>query len=154
MNKKLFVMFVLMVVIALSGCNKPPEQPQQPDQPGQTIQQQMPDLSVAAVDISPSKPQAGVRFAGVVYVTNIGTASSGQYDIAMYMKDVSRGNIYPVGTFRQNPMQPGVKNSVWTSDQLMVNDPGSYQFWVEIKPFLFTDGNEQNNIYGKAFDVS
>ncbi len=36
----------------------------------------------------------------------------------------------------------------------MVNEPRAHQFWVEIKPFNFNDGNEQNNVYDWAFTVS
>jgi len=116
--------------------------------------QQLPDLSVASVDIFPSEPRAGERFTAVVYVANIGSASSGEYDLAMNMKDVSRGSAYPVGTFRQSPLQPGEQVAAWSSDQLMVNEPGAHQFRVEIKPFNFNDRNEQNNVYGWAFTVS
>jgi len=119
-----------------------------------TPPQQLPDLSVASVEIIPSEPRVGERFTAVVYVVNIGSASSGEYDLAMDMKDVSRGYTYPVGTFRQSPLQPSEQVASWSSDQLMVNEPGAHQFWVEIEPFLFSDGNEQNNMYGWAFTVS
>ena len=112
-----------------------------------------PDLSIASIDIFPAMPHAGERFTGVVYVRNTGGTSSGQYDVAMYIKDVARTNVYPIGTFRQQPMKPNEQYVVWQSQQLIVNDPGSFQLWVEIKPFNFKDGNDQNNIKGQSFNA-
>ena len=149
------IAIVAIVAVAMSaGCNGPSNGPSNGQKQTPTPPQQLPDLSVASVDIFPSEPRAGERFTAVVYVANIGSASSGEYDLAMNMKDVSRGSAYPVGTFRQSPLQPGEQVAAWSSDQLMVNEPGAHQFWVEIKPFNFNDGNEQNNVYGWAFTVS
>ena len=59
-----------------------------------------------------------------------------------------RTRIQPIGS-----LQPG-EQVPWQSTDLMVNDPGAHQYWVEIVPFLFEDGNEQNNTYGWAFQVA
>lgn len=149
-----FVMIIFAVVCA--GCDGPSDGPLTPT-PTPTTEptpQQLPDLSVASVDIFPSEPRAGERFTAIVHITNKGSTPSGDYDLAMNMKDVSHDFTYPVGTFRQSPLQPGEQVAAWSSDQLMVNEPGAHQFWVEIEPFNFNDGNEQNNKYGWTFTVS
>lgn len=112
-----------------------------------------PDLAIAAINIYPNQPQDNTYFYADVYIKNIGDAASGDYDVAIHIKDISRGYVYPIGTFRQGPMQPGEQYAVWSSDRVLVNDPGSFQLWVEIKPFLFDDKDDSNNIHGWAFTV-
>ena len=108
---------------------------------------------ISAIEVFPAQPQAGVRFAVNVYVKNAGEAPSGKYDLAMFIKDVSRGSTYPVGTFRREEMQPGENIGVYSSTDMLVNYPGSHQVHVEIEPFLWEDGNEQNNTAIRAFTV-
>lgn len=118
-----------------------------------TIAPSQPDLVVVGVNLYPSQPQASQVFRAVVTIKNQGNAPSGEYDIGMTIKDVSRGYAYPVGTFRQTALQPG-EQVPWQSNDLMVNDPGAFQYWVEIMPFNFQDGDEQNNVYGWAFQAA
>lgn len=158
MRSKRTLTVVLLVIATLGllpGCGSEPEPPPPPQPPRleETRPPAHPDLAIAAVEIYPSQPQAGKAFKAVVYVTNKGDAASGQFDLAMHIKDVSRGYTYPVGTFRQSALQPG-EQVPWQSGDLRVNDPGAHQYWVEIVPFLFEDGNEQNNTYGWAFQVA
>jgi len=108
---------------------------------------------ISAIEVFPGQPQAGQHFAVNVYVKNAGQAPSGEYDLAIFIKDVSRGSIYPVGTFRKEGLQPGENIAAYSSTDRLVNDPGSYQVHVEIQPFLFEDGNDQNNTAIWAFTV-
>jgi hypothetical protein len=110
-------------------------------------------LAISAIELFPAQPQAGQRFAVNVYVQNAGQAASGEYDLAIFIKDVSRGSTYPVGTFRREGLQPGENITAYTSTDRLVNDPGSYQVHVEIQPFLFEDGNTRNNTSIWAFSV-
>ena len=115
-----------------------------------------PDLIVSAIQIypyHPSRPKAGQPFTLQVYVSNIGTADSGQYDIALFIRDISRGATYPIGTFRKNPMRPGENYPVYSSNNRIVNDPGFFQVQVEIKPFLFEDARPENNTASYNFVV-
>jgi hypothetical protein len=77
----------------------------------------------------------------------------GPIDLAIFIKDISRGSTYPVGTFRQPGLQPGENIAAYTSTDRRVNDPGSYQVHVEIQPFQFEDNNSQNNVFIWAFTV-
>lgn len=147
---------LLIGAIVWTGCDKretPPPQPpagggEQPPPP-----ERLPDLVISAIQVLPAEPQAGQRFALNVYVKNAGQAPSGQYDLAMFIKDVSRGSTYPVGTFRKERMQPGEDIPAYSSTDRLVNDPGAYQVHVEIQPFGFRDGNEQNNTAVRAFNA-
>jgi hypothetical protein len=94
---------------------------------------------------------AVIRFFGMI-LQEEGKAASGQYDLVMHINDVSRGLTYPVGTFRQGPPGPG-DNIPWMRKKFRVNDPGAFQYYIEIRPFAFKDNNEQNNKRIYAFTV-
>lgn len=113
-----------------------------------------PDLVISAIEVFPAEPTAGNAFTFNVYVSNQGNATSGEYDLAISIKDVSRNLTYPVGTFRKSALQPGENVPVFSKNDQLVNDPGSFQIHCEIKPFLFTDGNANNNIKIRAFQVN
>ena len=161
MRSKRTLIVVLLVIATLGlllNCGPEPQPPppsrETPPPPsGETPPPAHPDLAIVDVKIYPSQPQAGKVFKAVVYVTNQGNTASGEFDLAMHIKDVSRSSTYPVGTFRQSALQPG-DQVPWQSGDLMVNESGAHQYWVEIVPFLFEDGNEQNNTYGWAFQVA
>lgn len=154
----LTVAFAIATALSLLSCSpapyptSPPPPPPKPTEPSQPQPAAQPNLAVAAVHVYPGQPQAGQRFTVVVYVTNNGNAVSGDYDLAMHIKDVSRGYTYPVGTFRQSGLHPG-EQVPWQTDDRMVNDPGSFQYWVEIVP-TGEDGIQQDNHLGWAFQVS
>lgn len=112
-----------------------------------------PDLTISAIQVypqNPIKPKAGKYFTVQVEVANIGNTISGQYDIELFIKDVVRGSTYPIGIFRQGPMNPNDNYQVYSSNKRMVNEPGFYRIHAEIKPFLFEDANPENNtlVYG------
>ena len=112
-----------------------------------------PDLVISAIQVYPQhpvRPKAGTPFTVQVYVANVGGAVSGQYDIALFIRDVVRGSTYPIGTFRKEPMKPGEDYPVYSSNDRMVNEPGFYRVYAEIKPFLFEDAKPENNtlVYG------
>lgn len=58
-----------------------------------------------------------------------------------------------VGTFRLEGLQPRDNVPAYGSTDRLVNDPGSYQVHAEIKPFLFEDGDAQNNTSIWTFSV-
>jgi hypothetical protein len=154
----IFVALLLIGTMIWTGCDgaelipQPPsgaEQPQpQPPQP-----QALPDLVISAIEVFPAQPQAGQYFAVNVYVNNAGQAPSGEFDLAIYIRDISHESTYPVGTFRIEGLQPGENIAAYSSTDRLVNDPGSYQVHVEIQPFLFEDSNAQNNTSIWAFTV-
>jgi hypothetical protein len=111
-----------------------------------------PDLVVSGVQIYPATPTAGKNFTVAVYVKNQGNAVSGQFDLQMHIKNLDRGYTYPIGTFRRNAMKPG-EQIPWQKQDVMVNEPGAFQFIVEIVPFLFQDGNKMNNHIIRPFHV-
>jgi len=149
----------LALALATLACDEdetPPPRPQpQPTSPGEQPPQPepLPDLVISAIEVFPTQPQAGQRFAVNVYVQNAGQAPSGEYDLALFIRDVSRGSTYPIGTFRNESLQPGENVVAYSSMDRLVNDPGSFQVHVEIVPFLFEDGNTQNNTSIWAFTV-
>jgi hypothetical protein len=108
---------------------------------------------ISAIEVFPAQPKAGQHFAVNVYVKNAGQAPSGEFDLAISIKDVSRGSTYPVGTFRKGGLRPGENIPAYSSTDRLVNYPGSYQVRVEIQPVLFKDGNDQNNTMTRAFTV-
>ena len=151
------VLVTLLSITVLTGCGggggvspqpQPPSGGKQPPTP-----ELRPDLVISAIEVFPAQPQAGQHFALNVYVKNAGQAPSGKYDLAISIKDVSRGATYPVGTFRSDGLQPGENVTAYSSTDRLVNFPGSHQVLVEIKPFLFEDGNAQNNTAIWAFTV-
>lgn len=85
----------------------------------------IPDLTISAVRVFAERPRARVAFALNVYVGNIGNASSGEYDVAIFIRDLSHGYTYLVGTFRQVPMRPGENYSVYSTTDSPVNELGS-----------------------------
>lgn len=113
-----------------------------------------PDLVISSINVYPAQPTSGHRFTFNVYVKNQGNAVSGEYDLAILIKDMSRDLTYPVGTFRNSALQPGENVSAFSKNDQLVNDPGSYQIHCEIKPFLFDDENEDNNISIWAFQAN
>lgn len=113
----------------------------------------LPDLTVSTIEVFPSEPQAGKAFTVNVYVKNAGEAPSGTYDVALFIRDIGRGQTYPIGTFRKEALQPGENVVAYTSNERLVNNPGNYQLHAEITPFQFNDGNMMNNAVIKAFAV-
>lgn len=154
MRHALIVGLVLFVaVIACDGeTATPPPPPVEPPQQEEPPSAGQPDLVVTSIEVVPAQPQPGVPFAVFVYIVNEGDAPSGEYDLAMHISDVSRGSTYPVGTFRQSALDPGEQRT-WQTDSRMVSDPGPFQYWVEIQPFLFEDGNVANNSMAWQFEV-
>jgi hypothetical protein len=116
------------------------------------LKKSAPDLVVSGVYIYPATPAAGKYFTVVVHVKNQGNGPSGNFDLQMHIKDVGRGYTYPIGTFRRNAMKPG-EQIPWQKQGVLVNDPGAFQFVVEIVPFLFEDGNKHNNHVIRPFHV-
>lgn len=148
------VALLLIGTIIWTGCGggeTPPQPPGGDEQPPPP--EPLPDLVISAIEVFPVQPQAGQDFAVKVYVKNAGQAPSGEYDLAISIKDVSRGSTYPVGTFRKAGLQPGKNILAHSSTDRLVYDPGSYQVHVEIQPFLFEDGSDQNNTARWAFTV-
>ncbi len=111
------------------------------------------DLTISVVEVYPNQPQSGQYFSVKIYVKNIGQAASGEYDLAISIKDVSRGSTYPIGTFRRGQIQPGESIIAFSSSNIMVNEPGAHQVQAEIKPFLFEDSDGQNDKSIWAFTV-
>jgi hypothetical protein len=154
------LMIISMIIIScdILETPQPPQQPQQPQQPPSGGEQPpqpepLPDLVIAAIEVFPAQPQAGQYFSVNVYVNNVGKAPSGEYDLALFIRDVSRGSTYPIGTFRREKLQPGENIVAYSSSDRLVNDSGSFQVHAEIQPFLFQDGNNQNNALIWAFTV-
>jgi hypothetical protein len=108
------------------------------------------DLAISTIEVLPAQPRAGEVFALNVYVTNLGEAPSGAFELAISIRDVTRGSTYPVGTFRGESLQPGEDVPVFSSTDRRVNDPGSFQVQVELSP-LGPDGNDQNDKKNRAF---
>ena len=105
-----------------------------------------PDLVISSINVYPEQPTSGQHFTFNVYVKNQGNAKSGEYDLAIFIKDISRNLTYPVGTFRNSALHPGDNVAAFSKNNQLVNDRGSYQIHCEIKPFLFDDGNTDNNL--------
>jgi hypothetical protein len=115
--------------------------------------QPMPDLAISAIEVFPAQPTAGQRFTLNVYVTNRGDADSAPYELAISIRDVSRGSTYPVGTFSQSSLRPGENIPAYADQNRLVNDAGSFQVQVEIIP-SGADGNTGNNATNWAFTVA
>jgi hypothetical protein len=111
------------------------------------------DLTISLIGVIPEMTTSGTRFYGEVYIANQGKAPSGAYDLALDIRDISRNLTYPIGTFREEPMFPGEQVPVWSSHNLVVKDPGSFQLWAEIRPLGFQDGSDMNNFKGWQFTV-
>ncbi len=147
---------LLIGAIALAGCgSKGPSNPlpPPPEHNFPPSPQYFADLAVSRIEVFPAQPKAGQRFTLNIYVQNAGQAPSGAYDLAVSLKNTSRSLDYPIGTFRKQVLRPGENVAVYASQEVLVNEAGSFQALVEIKPFDFKDGNDQNNIATWAFTV-
>jgi predicted small lipoprotein YifL len=149
------ITLLLIGAVALAGCGRkgssnplPPPDDNYPPSP-----QYFPDLTVSRIEVFPAQPRAGQRFTLNIYVQNAGQAPSGAYDLAVSLKNTSRNLSYPIGTFRQQALRPGENVAAFTSQDMLVNEPGSFQALIEIKPFEFRDGNNQNNTATWPFSV-
>jgi len=163
-KKKVAILAVVIVLVGLGvvvlaslddgGGAPPPPGPPPPGDDEPITPESHPDLMVSAIEVFPAQPQSGQAFSLNVYVTNAGQAPSGEYDVAINIEDISHGSIYPIGTFRQGAMSPGENHCVYSSTNVLVNFPGSYQVNVEIIPFQFEDGDPSNNSVTKPFSAS
>lgn len=151
---------LLLGLLALLACNNsngsgasPPSGSLTPTPNQGTTPTAQSDVQIAAIEVFPTQPQAGQRFTLNVYITNAGTAPSGAYDLALFLQDVSRRATYPIGTFRQDGVQPGERSVVYSSHQLLVNCPGAYQVHVEIHPLLSQDAHPDHDTVIWPFTV-
>ena len=95
----------------------------------------------------------GEEFGLNVVVRNIGTKSSGIYNVKLHIEDVSSGLIYPIGTFPKDPMPPGEVHTVYSSIDRVVNNPGVHRVVAEIIPLEWKDADLSNNIANQDFNV-
>jgi predicted small lipoprotein YifL len=150
------IAILLIGAVTVAGCgSKGPSNPLPPPPENNfpPSPQYYADLTVSRIEVFPAQPKAGQRFTLNIYVQNAGQASSGAYDLAVSLKNTSRNLDYPIGTFRKQMLRPGENVAVFASQDVLVNEAGSFQALVEIKPFDFRDGNDQNNIATWAFTV-
>ena len=115
----------------------------------------LPDLMISGILVYPVQPKAGQYFTVQVYVKNAGQVPSGEFDLKISIKDVSRNFEYPGGTFLCKGLQPGEDTPVYISQDRRVDYPGEHQVWTEVVPFTEgpRDSNPQNNTFGWAFTV-
>lgn len=113
-----------------------------------------PDLTIDSVEINPSKPKAGEFFTVTAYITNIGYGHSGQCKVKMYMTNLLREQDYKlVGeSSHYAEINPG-EIVEWIHTHAPVNEPGDYQFRLEIEPLEQDDANSENNVYYWNFTV-
>jgi hypothetical protein len=109
------------------------------------------DLAVTGIVIIPNEPVAYEDFEGMVTVMNLGQTSSGEYDIAVILKDPQgKTRSFPVD--RQEPLIPGAEATIPVVE-LSMNAVGKCEMRVEIKPIQFTDGKAENNVMTKKFSA-
>lgn len=153
------ISMLALVMSVLVGCEA--KRPPPPSKGGTTTRtpepapapQRTANLRIATIEVFPRQPRAGTRFTANVYIENAGNAASGEYDLALHVKDVTHGGSYPIGTFRKPSLRPGERIAAFTKNDLMVNSAGAHQLWVEIKPFGFADANAKDNSQGWAFNA-
>ena len=109
------------------------------------------DLAVTFVRVYPGLPTVDQQFTVRAQVGNLGSVASEQYDIAGTVRNITTGDVYPVGAETMESMLPGEDYTVLQSD-LSVTDAGSYQFWLEISPWG-DDADDSNDAAGWAFTV-
>jgi hypothetical protein len=157
----LFTTFFVLLVPLISACSESVEQsptpwgtnPPVPPGGGEWGPAPHPDLRISEIQVFPAQPQSGQPFTINVYVANEGEAPSGEYDLYIGINDVSQGLSYPLESDRRGGLQPGENVPVYSSQNVMVNYPGSHQVWVEVVPWQFEDGNDNNNTAGWQFTV-
>ncbi len=115
------------------------------------------DLKIAGINVMPQIEWHPVfvaeEFGLNVTVRNIGTKSSGSYNVKLHIEEVSSGLIYPIGTFSKDPMPPGEIHTVYSSIDRVVNNPGIHRVKVEIIPIGWEDADPSNNTGSLDFDV-
>lgn len=147
--RKVLILLVVVLVVMLAACGSSSSDSNNgsdsSNDGGSNNNTASPDLSISAIEVRPRNPTAGQFFTLTVYVANNGGAASGEYDVALYIEETSSGDFYPIGTFRQGPMQPGEDYPVYTNSDRLVNFAGNHRVHVEITPYEFSDGSRGNN---------
>lgn len=101
-------------------------------------------LVISGIKVSPAQPKARHRFPLDVLVKNIGQVQSGEYDLTIFIRDVSNGYKNEIGTFRRKGLRPGKQAAAYSSKSGPIDNPGSYQVQAEIQPFAFGDRTEES----------
>ena len=157
----LFATLIVLLATMISACSESVEQsptpwgtnPPIPPGGGEWGPAPHPDLVISHIAVYPAQPQSGQFFTLNVSVANEGEAPSGEYDLYIGVEDISRGITYPLEGDRRGGLQPGEDIPVYSSQNVIVNHSGSHQVWVEIVPWQFEDGNDNNNTAGWQFTV-
>jgi hypothetical protein len=147
--------FVLIGLGLLYGCCRKPEASDQSNQqaPTQDPETKLPDLAIVSAEIIPAAPRRGEKFAVEVRIENIGRVKSGEYDLEMVIKDVSRMTESSIATLRRSALQAGQRD-VWRGNSYVIDKPGAHQLRVTIEPSLPENGQIQNNTFNWAFQVT
>ena len=85
---------LLGAALLLSGCGGDDDQDDNSsDQPA------TPDLAITNIELDPEQISAGQAHIVKVYVSNVGDAPSGEYDLTITLRDVTRGTSSPIYPF-------------------------------------------------------
>jgi hypothetical protein len=151
MMRRLWFLSLLMVVMLLSGCGGSKKSGSSGG-PAPTATRAVADLAVTNIELDPAQIGVGQSFTIKVYVANLGSAPSGKYDLTVSLRDVTRGTTSPIGTLQGQSIQPGKETLAYETGQRQLNQTGSFQVQVELKP-AGPDGDADNNNKNRAFTV-
>jgi hypothetical protein len=111
------------------------------------------DLSVSNIELDPTSITTGTTFVIKVYVENIGGAASGEYDLTINLRDVTRGTTSPIGTLKGQSVAAGQEVLAYTTGQRQLFEAGSFQVQVILTP-AGSDAGANNNRRSLAFTVN
>lgn len=109
------------------------------------------DLAISSVEVDPAQPKVNQPFTIRVKVKNQGKTESVSYSVVVTVRDVTRGEQVPVGTFPGGPIKAGSETTVYEGVYHGLNKTGSYQ--VQAQLGYNVDSNSGNNQLNKAFTV-
>jgi hypothetical protein len=152
MRRFLLLTSLLMVVGLLSGCGGNDDKNDKSGGPAPTATKVVPDLAVTTIELDPPQIAIGQPFIVKVHVANVGGAPSGEYDLAISLRDVTRGTTSPIGAQHGQGLKPGQDTLAYETGPRQVDKTGSFQIQVTLTP-AGPDGDTNNDKKNRAFSV-
>lgn len=154
MRRFLTLVWLLIMVGLLSGCGGDDQDTNDtPGRPAPTATEAVPDLAVTTIELDPAQVVVGQSFVVRVYVANVGSAPSGEYDLQITLLDVTRDQTSPIGAQHGQSLEPGQKDTLaYETGPRQVDKTGSFQVQVVLTP-TGRDADQNNNKKSRSFTV-
>jgi hypothetical protein len=153
MRRFLFLLASLLIIAGLlSGCGGDDGKNDQSGGSASTATPVVSDLAVTAIELDPAQIGVGQPFIIRVYVANVGGAPSGEYDLTIALRDVTRGTTSPIGAQHGRRLEPGQDTLAYETGPRQLDQTGSFQVQVTLTP-AGPERDTNNNKKNQAFTV-